>query len=68
MGARMFAVIDAYDAMRSSRVYKRSISMENTIAEIKDKSGSQFDPAVVTAFLRCVPELEKIGRWSHSFV
>ncbi|HMP89213.1 MAG TPA: diguanylate cyclase [Kiritimatiellia bacterium] len=68
IGARIFAVIDAYDAMRSSRVYKGSFSREKTIEEIKSMSGSQFDPAVVDAFLRCVDELEKVGRWSHSFV
>ncbi|HMO04847.1 MAG TPA: diguanylate cyclase [Kiritimatiellia bacterium] len=67
LGARIFAVIDAYDAMRSSRVYKHSVSMEKAVAEIRDKSGSQFDPAIVEAFLQCVPEMEKIGRWSASF-
>ena len=68
LGARIFAVIDAYDAMRSSRVYKTSVSMEKAVAEIKDKSGSQFDPAIVEAFLRCVNELEQVGRWSSSFI
>jgi len=67
LGARIFAVIDAYDAMRSSRVYKHSVSMEKAVAEIRDKSGSQFDPSIVEAFLQCVTELEKIGRWSVSF-
>lgn len=68
LGARIFSVIDAYDAMRSSRVYKNSVSMDKAVAEIKDKSGSQFDPVVVEAFLRCVPELENVGCWSSSFV
>jgi len=68
LGARIFAVIDAYDAMRSSRVYKNSVSMEKAVAEIKDKSGTQFDPTVVEAFLRCVTEIETVGRWSSSFV
>jgi len=64
IGARIFAVIDAYDAMRSPRVYKLSVSMEKAVAEIRDKSGTQFDPTVVESFLLCVTELEKIGRWA----
>jgi diguanylate cyclase (GGDEF)-like protein/putative nucleotidyltransferase with HDIG domain len=66
-GARIFAVIDAYDAMRSSRVYKESISREKAVEEINACSGSQFDPLVVESFLSCVDELERIGGWSQSF-
>jgi len=67
IGARIFAVIDAYDAMRSARVYKKSISMEDATEEIKKYSGTQFDPNVVDTFLKHQVELEKIGRWSRSF-
>jgi len=67
IGARIFAVIDAYDAMRSARVYKKSISMEDATEEIKKHAGSQFDPNVVEAFLKHQVELEKIGSWSRSF-
>jgi diguanylate cyclase (GGDEF)-like protein len=64
LGARIFSVIDAYDAMRSPRIYKKSVSVEKAVAEIKSKSGTQFDPKVVDVFLLCIPELEAIGRWS----
>ena len=59
LGARIFAVIDAYDAMRASRPYSQSRTPEEAAGEIKSKSGTQFDPDVVSAFLRCQPRIEK---------
>jgi diguanylate cyclase (GGDEF)-like protein len=63
MGARVFAVVDAYDAMRSDRPYRPAMSPALAVDEIRRCSGTQFDPAVVTAFLKCQPELERIGHW-----
>ena len=59
LGARIFAVIDAYDAMRASRPYSQSRTPEEAAGESKSKSGTQFDPDVVSAFLRCQPRIEK---------
>lgn len=50
-GARIFAVIDALDAMTSDRPYRKGISFDAARAEILHLSGSQFDPEVVEAFL-----------------
>ncbi len=58
LGARLFAVIDAYHAMRSSRCYRAAMSEEAAGREIVRCSGQQFDPAVVTAFLSCRAEIE----------
>jgi response regulator RpfG family c-di-GMP phosphodiesterase len=63
LGARVFAVIDAYDAMRSHRPYRQPMSTEQAVDQIRRGSGSQFDPVVVQAFMRCQPELERIGQW-----
>jgi HD-GYP domain-containing protein (c-di-GMP phosphodiesterase class II) len=57
-GARVFTVIDAYDAMRTHRPYSPGMSMEKAIAEIVASRGKQFDPDVVDAFLRCQPQIE----------
>jgi diguanylate cyclase (GGDEF)-like protein len=62
-GARIFSVIDSYDAMRSPRIYKKSISQQESLAEIKRKSGTHFDPAVVEKFESFIAEIERIGRW-----
>ena len=60
IGARIFAVVDAYDAMRSDRPYSRSISSEDAVREILANSGTQFDPAIVRAFIDCREEIERI--------
>lgn len=60
LGARIFAVIDTYDAMRTTRVYRDALPEKEVIAEIKKQRGRQFDPEVVDAFLRCRDELGKI--------
>lgn len=50
--ARILAVADAYDAMRSDRPYRKRLPQEVAIAEMKKHTGAQFDPVVVEAFLR----------------
>jgi ribonuclease P protein subunit RPR2 len=49
LGARIFAVADALDAMTSNRPYRGAGSWENALDEILRESGSQFDPRVVGA-------------------
>jgi cyclic di-GMP phosphodiesterase len=51
LGARIFAVADAFDAMTFDRPYSCAISFEKATEEIKRCTGSQFDPAVVATFL-----------------
>jgi len=60
IGARVFAVVDAYDAMRSTRVYRKQVTAAQAAEEVRRNSGKQFDPEVVKAFLNCHVELEKI--------
>jgi HD-GYP domain-containing protein (c-di-GMP phosphodiesterase class II) len=58
LGARIFAIIDTYDAIRSNRPYSSGKSAEVAIAQIKAGRGTQFDPEVVDAFYRCQPRIE----------
>lgn len=51
LAARIFSVIDVYDALTSDRPYRSAWSEEKVIQYLCDQSGSQFDPAVVNAFL-----------------
>ncbi|HXV75973.1 MAG TPA: HD domain-containing phosphohydrolase [Candidatus Polarisedimenticolaceae bacterium] len=51
LGARVFAVVDTFDAMTSDRPYRQGLSIEAARAEIERCSGTQFDPRVAHAFL-----------------
>lgn len=64
LGARIFAVIDSYDAMRSDRPYRRAMPPDKAAEEIRHGSGTQFDPAVVDAFLRHQDQMEALGCWN----
>ena len=50
LGARIVAIADAYDAMTNDRPYKRAISHDQAIAELRRHSGTQFDPELVEMF------------------
>lgn len=50
IGARIFAVVDAFDAIISDRIYRKMRSYEEALCEIEKGSGTQFDPLVVEAF------------------
>lgn len=49
--SRIICVIDSYDAMTSKRCYKKEMSKEEAIKEIKRCSGTQFDPKIVKVFI-----------------
>lgn len=50
IGARILAVIDAFDAMISDRAYRKRQSYDEALSELEKFSGTQFDPIVVDAF------------------
>jgi HD-GYP domain-containing protein (c-di-GMP phosphodiesterase class II) len=54
LGAKIVAVIDAFDAMVSSRPYRTGVSKEEAIARLEQASGSQFDRKVVETFTHVV--------------
>lgn len=56
-GARIMAVADAFEAMVYGRPYRERKDINSAIKEIKKKSGSQFDPKVVEAFLRAIKKI-----------
>lgn len=52
LGARILAVCDAFDAMLSDRPYRKALSPDAALAELREGIGSQFDPLVIRAFLK----------------
>ena len=51
LGARIVLAVDAYHAMTSDRPYRKALSAEEACAELRECSGTQFDPEVVDALL-----------------
>lgn len=58
--SRMTAVADVFDALSSPRQYKRAFSLQECIRLLKEGSGTQFDPAVMNAFLSRWDEILQI--------
>lgn len=58
LGARVMAVADAFEAMVYGRPYRERMTFDAAIKEIKKKSGTQFDPKVVEAFLKAVKQIK----------
>lgn len=62
IGARIMAVVDAFEAMTIERPYKTRLSVKDAIDEVKRNSGTQFDPKVVNAFVR-LSKLKKFRKY-----
>lgn len=54
LAARILKVADSFEAMVSNRAYRAAMSRSEAMQELKACSGTQFDPAVVTAFMRAL--------------
>ena len=52
LGARIVCVADAFDAMRSQRLYNNPLSKEEIVQKLEEKSGTQFDPKIIDVFVR----------------
>ena len=55
--ARICAIADVFDALTSERPYKKAWSIEEACALVRGQSGLQFDPALVAAFERALPQI-----------
>ena len=50
LSARIFAVVDVWDALSFNRPYRNALPPEEAVADIETRAGIQFDPEIVTAF------------------
>jgi response regulator RpfG family c-di-GMP phosphodiesterase len=71
LGARIFAVADALDAMTSNRPYRRALPWRAAHTEVVGQAGRQFDPEIVEAFVEIEPQLpvippDTITAWTSS--
>ncbi len=67
LAARIIALVDVFDALTSVRPYKPAWPVEDAVAHIRKESGRHFDPALVEAFLRCLPDILAFrARWADA--
>ncbi|QQR90274.1 MAG: HD domain-containing protein [Myxococcales bacterium] len=57
IGARIFAIVDTYDAMTSDRVYRAALSHDDAVEEIRSLAEVQYDPRLVECFLAIDPDM-----------
>nr|WP_246580630.1 HD-GYP domain-containing protein [Deinococcus aestuarii] len=62
LGARIFAVVDVYDALTSERPYKRAWTPGEALRELHAQAGQHFDPQVVEAFFSLLPGTRLVER------
>jgi HD-GYP domain-containing protein (c-di-GMP phosphodiesterase class II) len=60
LGARIFAVVDVYDALIHNRPYRSAWPRRDVLMYLREQSGKHFDPDIVNAFL------DMIGEISHN--
>jgi len=60
LGSTIVSCCDAFNAMTTDRPYRRAMTLEEAVAELLDKAGTQFNPEVVQALLR-VLDVEGVG-------
>ena len=58
LAARIFAIVDVWDAMTSDRPYRKAVPEKAVIAHIIEQSGKHFDPIVVEAYLQLIDKKE----------
>jgi len=52
MAARIFALVDVWDALTSDRPYRKAWSKEKTVEYLREQSGKHFEPRLVEIFLK----------------
>jgi putative nucleotidyltransferase with HDIG domain len=57
VAARLFAIVDVYDALVSDRPYRKAMPREEVVAYLKSQRGTHFDPAVVDLFLKVLSQI-----------
>jgi putative nucleotidyltransferase with HDIG domain len=62
IGARILTAVDCFDALASERPYRKALPIEEAMALMKSRAGTQFDPAIVQLLEIHYPQLEKLAR------
>ena len=63
--ARIFTIVDVWDAMLSDRPYRKAISIQDTLTYLKQETGKLFDPRVKDAFFDLLSERPEVNEIHH---
>jgi putative nucleotidyltransferase with HDIG domain len=66
ISARIFAVVDVWDALISDRPYRKSWSEDKALTYLQEQSGQHFDPRIVDTFLSMLNEDRKATRYPET--
>ncbi len=59
LAARIFTIVDVFDALASSRPYKEAMDLDRTLEILEDGRGTHFDPILLSAFLAIAPRIHE---------
>ena len=65
LSARIVALADCFDALTTTRPYKRAWSVDASVAFIREGNG-HFDPRIISAFLDALPQILRLKQWYES--
>jgi diguanylate cyclase (GGDEF)-like protein/putative nucleotidyltransferase with HDIG domain len=65
IGARILAAVDCLDALASHRQYRPALPLSEAMAKVKEKSGTWFDPKIVSILERRYVELERMAQMAE---
>src|SRR5437899_8534756 len=65
IGARILSAVDCLDALASDRQYRRALPLDEAMAKVKEKSGTWFDPKIVTILESRYIELERMDQMAE---
>lgn len=63
LSARIFSVVDSFDAMTTNRPYRKALPMQEALRRLRSEAGKQFDPEVVTEFEKMMENTESLEGW-----
>lgn len=59
--ARILAIVDVFDSMTHDRIFRPALPEQRALQIIEESRGNHFDPTIVTAFLKALPEIRKLN-------
>jgi HD-GYP domain-containing protein (c-di-GMP phosphodiesterase class II) len=63
LSARIFSVVDSFDAMTTDRPYRKALSLDEALSRLRSESGRQFDPEVVVEFEAMMENTDTLEGW-----